>query len=55
MPNRTQSQSDRQPKQGNDRRKDQLRSPTRQQEQQGDTSGQQNDNDRERDPYRSDR
>ena len=35
MPNRNESQGDRQPKQANDRRQDQLRSPTRQQEQQG--------------------
>ena len=54
MPNRNKSQSDRQPKQGNDRRQDQLRSPDRQQEQQGDKSRQQGEMDRERDPYRSD-
>jgi len=55
MPNRNESQSDRQPKQGNDRRQDQLRSPEPQQEQQGDKSRQQGEIDRERDPYRSDR
>lgn len=54
MPDRNESQSDRQPKQGNDRRKDQLRSPDRQQEQQGDRNRQQGEKDRERDPYRSD-
>jgi hypothetical protein len=54
MPNRNESQSDRQPKQGNDRRKDQLRSPNLQQEQQGDRNRQQDNIDRERDPYRSD-
>ena len=53
MPNRNESQSDRQPKPANDRQ-DQQRSPKRQQEQQGDRSRQQGETDRERDPYRSD-
>jgi len=53
MPDPNESQSDRQPKQGNDRRQDQLRSPKPQQEQQDERSSDKGD-DRQQDRYRND-